>query len=178
MCDDVMQLNSDLALRKVKLSICIPTYNRANFIEETIQSILSQATSEIEIVVSDNCSEDNTENIIRRIQKESNQITYFRWNENQGADLNYLKVVELAKGQYCWLLGSDDLLLPGSIDKILKEINFGYDIYLCNRIDCTYELRKVKKSDWLISTPTHIFDFSQSKTVSYTHLTLPTKRIV
>jgi abequosyltransferase len=61
-------------MKAPKISICIPTYNRARLLEEAIKSILSQTTdisSEIEICVSDNCSTDNTELVIKKLQKKS-----------------------------------------------------------------------------------------------------------
>lgn len=149
----------------IKLSVCIPTYNRAAFLEETIESILSQATDDIEIVISDNCSQDNTGEIIRQLQQKFGQITYFKWDENKGADLNYLKVVELAKGEYCWLLGSDDALIPGAIGTILSEINYGCDIYLCDRWECTYSLQPIRKKRWLDVSEDRMFDFSNQQDV-------------
>src|SRR6266540_7217485 len=107
----------------IKLSICIPTYNRAAFIGRTIESVISQATEEIEIVISDNASQDNTEEIVRNYQQRSPRITYFRWQTNMGADRNYLKVVELAQGDYCWLMGSDDKVEEGGVGIVLNAIN-------------------------------------------------------
>jgi len=145
----------------MNLSICIPTYNRAVFLEETLESVLSQTTEGVEIVISDNGSQDHTEKIVRRLQQKWPRITYFRWDENKGADRNYLKVVELANGEYCWLLGSDDALIPGAIRSILCELEHGDDIYLCNRTDCTGSLQPVRKYRWLKATGNRLFDFSQ-----------------
>ncbi|MFZ5649815.1 MAG: glycosyltransferase family 2 protein [Bacillota bacterium] len=127
---------------KIKLSICIPTYNRARFIGEAIESVISQATEEVEIVVSDNASTDNTEEIINRYRAVFPRIKYFRWPENMGPDRNFLKVVELAEGEYCWFLGSDDKIENGSIEKIIKEINKeSADIYLLNKQGYDYNLK-------------------------------------
>lgn len=147
----------------IRLSLCIPTYNRANFIGETIESIISQATDEVEIVISDNASSDNTEEIVRRYQQQFPHITYFRWDENRGADRNYLKVVELAKGDYCWFVGSDDVVKSGSINRMLHELDSGNEIYLCNRIECDIELRPIRFRPLLsnnIIPGDRTFDFS------------------
>lgn len=147
----------------IKLSICIPTYNRAAFIGETLESIFSQSTDEIEIVISDNASIDNTEEIVREYQKNFPRITYFRWSSNQGADRNYLKVIELAKSEYCWLMGSDDALMPGAIDRLLYEFRFDCDIYLCNRVLCDFYLKPISQQNWLVSeTNDRFFDFKNS----------------
>ena len=104
-----------------KLSICIPTYNRAALLRETLENVIAQATNEVEIVVSDNASPDNTEEIVRGFQKRFPRLTYFRQSENRGADRNYLNAVACAQGEYCWLLGDDDLLEDGAIACLLEK---------------------------------------------------------
>ena len=106
----------------ITLSICIPTYNRAAFIGATLESIISQATDEVEIVVSDNASSDNTKDVVLSYQKQFPRITYFRWEENMGADRNFLKVIELAVGKYCWFLGSDDQIEKDGINYVLEAL--------------------------------------------------------
>ena len=151
----------------IKLSICIPTYNRAAFIGETLKSIISQSPNhQIEIVVSDNDSTDDTEIVVREFQKQFQQINYFKWNENQGADKNYLKVVELAKGEYCWLMGSDDVLIKDSILYILKELESQHDIYLCNRTECDFNLVPFRDGNWLSIPDDRVFDFYNSNHLS------------
>ncbi len=103
----------------IKLSICIPTYNRAMLLAQTLENVIAQATGEVEIVVSDNASPDNTEEVVRGLQKRFPRLTYFRQPENRGADRNYLQTVALAQGEWCWLLGDDDLLEPGAISYLL-----------------------------------------------------------
>ena len=148
----------------IKLSICIPTYNRGAFIEETLESIVSQAAdAEVEIVVSDNASVDNTEEIVRKFQQRYSRIIYFKWNENMGADRNYLKAVELAQGNYCWLMGSDDAIVPGSVERILKEIESQHDIYLCNRTQCDRSLQPFCDEHWLKpQIGDRVFEFKES----------------
>jgi abequosyltransferase len=106
----------------MKLSVCIPTYNRGEFIEETIKSVLDQVTDEVEIVISDNGSNDKTEEIIRTYQEIFPRIRYFRWENNVGADRNFLKVIEIAEGEYCWFMSSDDRVEPGAVSHILSQL--------------------------------------------------------
>lgn len=147
----------------IKLSICIPTYNRANYLKEALESLISQVTEDIEIVISDNASTDNTKEIVRFYQQKFRQITYFCWDKNMGADRNYLRVIELAKGDYCWFLGSDDALYSGAICRILEEIQFGYDIYLINRLNCNIDLQSVNKGFWLLKRVNDkVFDLSDN----------------
>jgi abequosyltransferase len=104
------------------LTVGIPTYNRGAYLAETLESIVGQVTDEVEIVVSDNASQDDTEQIVARFRERFPRITYFRWPENMGADRNYLKVAELSTGEYCWFMGSDDIAEPGAIRSILDSL--------------------------------------------------------
>ena len=106
----------------MRLSICIPTYNRAAFIGETLRSILDQANGDIEICISDNASSDNTKEVIERVCSGYPKLVYFRWDRNMGADRNFLKVIDIASGEYCWFMGSDDIVEPGAISHILSQL--------------------------------------------------------
>jgi abequosyltransferase len=105
-----------------ELSICIPTYNRAAYLGETLDSIVAQGVPDIEVVVSDNASADDTEALVRRYQAVLPNLVYFRWPENMGADRNYLKVIQLASSRHCWFMGSDDLLESGAVPALLERL--------------------------------------------------------
>lgn len=139
----------------MKLSICIPTYNREKFLKELLDSIIIQIDNRnkinIEICISDNNSIDGTEKLIKEyIKKNKVKIRYHKNPKNMGADFNYLKCVEIATGEYCWLIGSDDILIENSINKVLFQINNFLDIsvFLWNRIDCDYNMKIIKKRYW------------------------------
>ena len=106
------------------LSICIPTYNRSEKLDNCLNSILIsiQNTKErnFEICISDNCSSDNTEKIVKKY-KNLFEINYHKNNDNLGFAFNAKKVVRMAKGKFTWLIGDDDLILPNTI-KVLMEI--------------------------------------------------------
>ena len=130
-----------------KLSICIPTYNREKYLKQLLDCIVNQLKDvedgAVEICVSDNASTDNTQPMMQEYQQKYNNITYFKWDKNMGADMNYLKVVEIAHGEYCWFFGSDDLMVDGAIKKILEEIKENHDIYLCDSVKCDIDLNKL-----------------------------------
>ncbi len=159
----------------IKLSFCIPTYNRSNYIRQTLTSISDQIieagwTDCIEICVSDNASTDNTDEEIHNFQADypSVKLVYSKNDENLGADRNYLRVVELASGEYCWLFGSDDALVPGAVKSLLSEIKHKFDIYLCNRVDCNNALTPVRKYCWLDIPGDRVYDFAlQSELEDY-----------
>ena len=102
----------------MKLSIAIPTYNRAGVLKETLESILPQMRSGVEIVISDNGSTDDTLESLRAYP----QIRVVGFHINQGIDHNIVNVIKHSLGEYVFLFSDDDILLPHSLDKILEEI--------------------------------------------------------
>jgi len=134
---------------EIKLSICIPTHNRAKFIGEALESIVSQARDNVEIVVVDGASIDNTAQIVRRYQQQFSNLIYYRSERNSGVDKDMAKTIELARGEYCWMFSDDDTLKSGAIKRILQEIKFGYEIYLCNVKACDLFMRPLRERFWL-----------------------------
>lgn len=116
------------------LSLCIPTYNRAPYLKSLLESILPQLTPQVEVVISDNGSTDNTKDLIATFADKIPSLAYFSLRENQGPDRNFLHVVERAQGQFCWLLGSDDALYPGAVARLLEEIRHATaDLFLLRK---------------------------------------------
>lgn len=128
----------------IKISFCIPTYNRANYLKDTLNCIISQADNTIEIVVSDNCSSDHTEEVVSDAAKRFSNIKYFKWNKNEGADLNYLRSVELSTGEFCWFLGSDDLISTNAIETLKLYLNDNIDVALCSQYICNKDMVPLK----------------------------------
>lgn len=120
--------------RRPLLSICIPTYNREGFLRECLASIQAEGLyDQFEIVVSDNASTDQTLNVL----EEFRHRLPLRWtvqDSNIGPDRNFDAVVAFAEGEYCWLLGSDDVAEPDAVARLLKALrryqtdilHFGY----------------------------------------------------
>ena len=114
----------------MKLSICIPTYNRASHLANCLNSIIlcnSQSEFNFEICVSDNCSGDETEAVVHHAQSNIN-IKYHRNHTNLGIPRNFLQVVSMADGEFIWLIGDDDLLMPDAIRVLHRLINCHPDI--------------------------------------------------
>lgn len=109
----------------MRLSICIPTYNRADCIADLLDSIIAQDgyECELEIVISDNASTDDTRAVVERYRERLGRLVYHRAPENMGADRNFLKVVELASGTFCWLMGDDDILEQDAVAKISRALS-------------------------------------------------------
>ncbi len=109
-----------------KLSICIPTYNRAGFLNECLQSLLPQVTNQpAEVVVIDNASPDQTESIVRKFLYKYPFLRYFRNSENLGYAGNQVKCFEYAQGDYIATLMDDDVYMEGEVERILKLIAEG-----------------------------------------------------
>lgn len=136
-------------MRPPTLSVCIPTHNFGAFIGETLRGVVGQATQDMEIVVLDGASTDNTAEVVREIQRGFQNLRYQILPRKGGIDRDLESTVALARGDYCWLLSSDDVPTPGAVDRILREIEAGSEIILGNRIECDLSLVPLRQSTWL-----------------------------
>ena len=127
----------------IKLSICIPTFERAKHLNNCLNSILLAKKAhgfEYEICISDNGSTDNTEVIVKDYIDKL-PIKYSKNSNNLGIPRNFLKVVSIANGEFAWLLGDDDLLMPDVFLQIanLFERNQTCDFFYINSNHLTTE---------------------------------------
>jgi glycosyltransferase involved in cell wall biosynthesis len=90
------------------VSVGIPTFNRASSLVTAIESVLKQTYSNIELVISDNASTDNTQSICENFCKNDVRITYIRQESNLGATNNFIEVLKHSTGEYFMWLGDDD----------------------------------------------------------------------
>jgi glycosyltransferase involved in cell wall biosynthesis len=97
------------------VSVIIPAYNRADYIQETVNSVLSQTYTDYEIIVINDGSTDQTEEALRPFI-ENGSIRYI-WQENQGEAASRNHAMRLAQGRYYAFLDSDDLFLPAKLEK-------------------------------------------------------------
>jgi len=124
------------------LSITIPTFNRANYLKLNLEQLVSELKDVdpalVEIVVSDNASSDNTEEIAKSFIGKIQNYRYIRNVENIGSDKNIAQCYSIANGTYVVALGDDDLLINGAVKWIIDEVKkntfgvicirpFGYD---------------------------------------------------
>ncbi len=111
---------------QLKFSIAIPTYNGASLIGETLRSILSQSFQNFEIVISDDCSKDNTLDTIRQFRDE--RIRVFENRENLGYGKNLQVLKKLVRGDTLFLMGQDDILLKDALLKTARAFQLGKEI--------------------------------------------------
>jgi abequosyltransferase len=119
---------SGLSLQNPKLSICIATYNRAEFIIETLDTILPQMRFGVELVVVDGASPDRTREVLTAYCANHPEVRYIREIANSGVDADYDKAVGYARGEYCFLMTDDDLIVPGAIDIVWPVLDQGIDL--------------------------------------------------
>ena len=103
----------------ILVSVIIPTYNREKLISRCIDSILNQTYSNIEIIIVDDCSTDNTEQVVKNYNNE--KIKYYKLEENRRACYARNYGIEHSKGEYIAFLDSDD---AWHSNKIEKQLNY------------------------------------------------------
>ena len=101
----------------------MPTYNCGNFIGETIDSVIAQIYENWELIIVDDCSTDNTEEIVNVYRKKDSRIKYKKLATNSGAAVARNRGIELADGKYIAFLDSDDLWQPKKLDTQIKFMN-------------------------------------------------------
>ncbi len=132
-------------MKRINLSICIPTYNRAKHLQNCLQSINIAAqhldeSLKVEICISDNYSSDATEDVVRRANL-TLPVKYCRNKSNLGIPRNFLNVVDMAEGEFAWLVGDDDLLIPDALMRLCKLIDThpNVDFFYANAFHLTTE---------------------------------------
>jgi glycosyltransferase involved in cell wall biosynthesis len=111
------------------VSILIPTYNREHLIEETVQSALKQTYENIEIIIVDNKSTDNTWQVLEQLTAQDTRIKIFQNETNIGPVRNWMRCIDEASGEYGKILWSDDLIAPAFLEKtvpFLKNEEVGF----------------------------------------------------
>jgi len=105
------------------LSLCIATFNRAMFLEETLECIASQSEPDVEVVVLDGGSTDRTSDVVQKFRERIPHLRYERKGEPGGVDRDFDSAVSIASGEYCWLMADDDRLVPGALRAVLNRLS-------------------------------------------------------
>ena len=111
------------------ISIITTTYNCGKFIGETIESVINQTYENWEMIIVDDCSKDNTKDIVNKYAQNDDRIKYHLLEKNSGAAIARTKAMELANGNYMAFLDSDDLWVEDKLEKqlkFMKENNFNF----------------------------------------------------
>lgn len=114
-----------------RFSILIPTYNRASLLKQTIESILRQSFEDYETVICDDCSTDNTEEVVKNFNDK--RINYYRNKDNLGYGKNLQACYKKSTGDIIFLMGHDDILLKDALLKTYNAFKLGDDIGIVTR---------------------------------------------
>jgi len=114
----------------MKVSVLIPSFNYGRFIEEAIESVLSQSFKDFELIVVDNNSSDNTKEILEAYLKTDSRISYYCNEKNIGAQANFNQALLLARGDYIKFLNADDKLHTECLEKFVEVLDNNADVSL------------------------------------------------
>jgi abequosyltransferase len=132
------------------ISFAIPTYNFGRFISETIRSIFDGCAyfnaSDIEVVILDGGSTDDTEDVIKRLSKIYANLKYQKNPKRGGIDRDLDEVVHLASGRYVWLFSADDTLCSGWDLHLKKALIEDPDIVLAPAMLCTLNMKSIREN--------------------------------
>lgn len=132
-------------MKKEKVSVIIPTYNRAGCIEKSIRSVLEQTYREFELIVVDDGSTDNTQDVINSIDDE--RIRYIKMSENKGVSAARNEGIRHAVYEYIAFQDSDDLWRP---DKLEKQMQTLMDNPQAGMVYCAYECHRYDGEIYII----------------------------
>ena len=143
-------------MEKGLISVIMPTYNCANFIGETIESVQAQTYQQWEMIIVDDRSTDNTKEIVEEYVKADDRIKYTCLEENSGAAVARTTAMELANGEYMAFLDSDDIWSEDKLEKqlsFMKEQDIAFSCTAYEQIDEKGEplnriIRTVPKADY------------------------------
>jgi len=116
---------------KPKVSIGLPVYNGEKYLEEGLDSVLAQTYTDFELIISDNASNDRTQEICLKYAQEDQRISYHRNEKNLGSAPNHNLVFKLAKGEYFKWIGYDDTIAPDFLSKCVEVLDKNPDVVLC-----------------------------------------------
>lgn len=113
------------------LSVILPNYNHAKFLPQCLESLLRQSVQPLEIVIIDDASTDNSVTLIEEFARKNAIIRFYQNERNQGVIFGMNKGVELARGEYVYFAGADDLVLPGLFEKSMRMLAEHKEAGLC-----------------------------------------------
>jgi abequosyltransferase len=145
----------------VQLSICMATFRRAAFLSETLESITAQLNEEVELVIVDGASPDDTESVVQGFLARCPQLRYFREASNSGVDADYDKAVGYARGRYVWLMTDDDLLKPYAVGRVMQMLQTEPELLFVNAEIRTADFASILQERFVALRQNRFFDAGQ-----------------
>ena len=159
------------------VAICIPTYNGVNYIKKCIDSCLAQTYTNIEIIICDDCSTDNSIELIKVLSQKDQRIKFYENSSNLGLVGNWNATLRHSSGEFIKWLFQDDWMAPNAIEEFVDVAKKGHDFIISKRHfvleesasndDKEYYLKKVKKLENHFSDSEVGHYFSPSDIVLY-----------
>jgi len=131
---------------KPMVSVCVPTYNHAQVVGDALRSAMAQSYENLEILVVDNRSEDETGRVVANIAAGDTRVRYVRHAENLGMARNFSACISLAQGEFVQILCADDILEPGCATALADALRSNPEAALaaCGRILTDENLKPVR----------------------------------
>lgn len=170
----------------VFVSVCVPAYNGAAYLKECLDSILAQTYTNFEVIIVDDCSADNTVEIVNAYLKSDRRIKLFRNEKNLGLVGNWNQCLKYATGEWIKFVFQDDYIKRDCLSRMIEFLKPGIHLVVCNRKFIfeanTDESFKNEYLSWMTS-PGKIYkmdgpSFISVKQVSYTISQLVTSNFI
>lgn len=107
----------------IKLSVIIPTFNRRDRLKKSLSNYIDEKINSVEFLVIDNCSDDNTEDLVQLMIKQDNRIKYFKNPQNLGYNRNLFRGYLEAKSNWICILPDDDAIEKGFLSELVEFID-------------------------------------------------------
>ena len=139
----------DSKKKLLKVSVIIPTYNGSNTILRAINSVLNQTYSNLELIIVDDCSKDNTFEVVKNVKDK--RVKVLRHKKNRGGSAARNTGIKEAKGEYIAFLDDDDEWLSEKVEKQVEYLK-NKESSLCKGVVCSYMILSGKKWRTVIQT--------------------------
>jgi glycosyltransferase involved in cell wall biosynthesis len=132
------------------VSICVPTYNRSRLLARAIRSCSKQTYENIEIIISDNCSSDDTASVCAKACSDDRRVRYYRQDHNIGAYENRQFLISVARGSFVFILADDDDFELSAIESLLAEFTKRPEAVCITSyfIECKTDGSEIKRFDF------------------------------
>jgi glycosyltransferase involved in cell wall biosynthesis len=117
---------------KSSVDVVVPCYNYGRFLRQCVRSILEQSHRDVRVLIIDDASPDDTEQVGRALAAEDSRVTYWKHEANKGHIATYNEGIAWAQSTYFLLLSADDYLLPGALERAVGLLDHNSDVgFVC-----------------------------------------------
>ncbi len=129
------------------ISVIAPSYNHEKFIEKCLNSVFEQSYSEIEVIIIDDCSSDNTAVIIENLIKSRKNVKFIKHQKNKGAHFSINEGLKNATGDYLTVINTDDFYEKDRFSSMIKKMESQNSEIAFSKIVCVDESEKIVKTE-------------------------------